>query len=94
MLYLGAPYNIEFAQSIRADERLDHGFHCVIRDRIPDVPKSPGVEISGAADFIYMFIQGHLCRSRITPSSLTLSDIGSKVPATSTCEMTESDLVE
>ena len=33
-------------------------------------------------------------RSTIMPSSLTLFDIGSKVPATSTCEMTESDLVE
>ena len=35
-----------------------------------------------------------MCRLRITPSSLTLSDIGTKVPAASTCEMTESDLVE
>ena len=32
----------------------------VSSDRILDVPKSPDVEISGAADFIYMFIQGHV----------------------------------
>ena len=55
MLYLG----VRVVES-RADEPLGHGFRCVIRDRILDVPKSPGVKISGAADFIYMFIQGHV----------------------------------
>ena len=48
------------ASSPAAQEQIDlpttEGFRCVIRDLISDVPKSPGMEISGAGGRFHLHV--------------------------------------